>query len=70
MRTGFRVDNIRCAGCAVNIDRALRRIEGVKDIDTDVEGKRVTVEHDERISAAEIVEFLREIGFDPAPAET
>jgi len=70
MRTEFRVDNIRCDGCAASIDRALRRIEGVKDIDTDVEGKRVTVEHDERISAAEIVEFLREIGFDPAPAET
>ena len=69
MRTEFRVDNIRCAGCAASIDRALRRIEGVKDIDTDVEGKRVTVEHDERVSAAKIAEFLREIGFDPAPAE-
>ena len=33
-------------------DRALRRLEGVKTIDTDVEVKRVTVEHDKRVGLA------------------
>ena len=64
MRTEFRVDNIHCAGCAGSIDRALRGIEGVKDIDTDVAAKRVKVEHDKRLSAAKLIEFLCEIGFE------
>lgn len=69
MRTEFRVGNIHCAGCAGSIDRALRRIEGVQGINTDVDVKRVTVEHDKRVSAAKLIEFLREICFEAEPVE-
>jgi len=72
MRTEFRVGNTHCAGCAGcagSIDRALRRIEGVQGINTDVDAKRVTVEHDKRVSAAKLIEFLREICFEAEPVE-
>lgn len=43
MEYNFQVENIRCGGCANTITKKLRQINGVKDVDVNVEGKQVIV---------------------------
>ena len=38
------VENIRCGGCANTIGKTLRKIDGVVNVDVDIENGRVTVE--------------------------
>lgn len=69
MCTELRVDNIHCAGCVGSIDRALKKIDGVRKVHADVKRNRVMVEHDAAVAASRLAEFLREIGFEAAPVE-
>lgn len=44
--TTFAAPDISCDGCANAIRTALRRLDGVYDIDVDIPNKLVTVAHD------------------------
>ncbi len=43
MKYKFQVENIRCGGCANTITKKLREINGVEDVDVNVEDKQVIV---------------------------
>ena len=43
MKFKFQVENIRCDGCANIITNKLREIDGVEDVDVNVEEKQVIV---------------------------
>lgn len=43
MEYSFQVENIRCSGCATTIAKKLSKIDGVKDIQVNVENKQVIV---------------------------
>lgn len=58
--------DIVCGGCAGSIKKALGNVEGVSEIDVDVATKQVTVNHDENVSRADIVEALDRAGFPVA----
>lgn len=55
--------DIVCGGCAASIKKALGNVEGVSEVDVDVETKAVTVEHEPAVSRAKIVETLDRAGF-------
>jgi copper chaperone CopZ len=55
--------DIVCGGCASAIKKALGNVEGVKEVDVDVETKAVTVEHEPQISRDSIIETLDRAGF-------
>ena len=55
--------DIVCGGCAVAIKNALGKVEGVSNVEVDVDAKRVSVEHGGDISLEEIVDVLDRAGF-------
>lgn len=58
--------DIVCGGCANAIKNAFGKVEGVGQVDVDVETKKVSVQHTDEISRERIVEVLDDAGF---PAE-
>jgi copper chaperone len=55
--------DIVCGGCASAIKNALGNVEGVEEVDVNVETKAVTVKHDAAVSREKIVETLDRAGF-------
>jgi copper chaperone len=55
--------DITCNGCANAIKNAFGRIDGIGDVDVDVESKRVTVSHDENVDKGKIIDILDNAGF-------
>jgi copper chaperone len=63
-KTNLTVEGITCGGCANSIKSALGRLEGVSNVQVDVDTKTVTVEHDEqRATRHAVVEALDKAGF-------
>jgi copper chaperone CopZ len=50
----------------MTIRRELTALDGVTDVEADVDTKEVTVEWDDRVSWAEIADLLTEINYAPA----
>ncbi len=64
MRRTFKVDGMSCVNCARTIEIALRRKEGVMDVEVSFELGRVRVDFDEgRISEEEIVKTIETLGY-------
>jgi copper chaperone len=55
--------DIVCGGCASAIKKALGSVEGVREVNVDVESKAVTIEHSPEVSRTEIIETLDRAGF-------
>lgn len=55
--------DIVCGGCANAIKNALGRVEGVNEVEVNVETKEVRVEHKESVTRDRIVDALDEAGF-------
>jgi Copper chaperone len=55
--------DIVCGGCANAIKNALGRVQGVKQVDVDVERKTVKVEHGAEVEREEIIATLDRAGF-------
>ncbi|RVQ69404.1 cadmium-translocating P-type ATPase [Croceicoccus ponticola] len=63
----FTVPGIRCAGCIGKIERGISAIPGVATARVNFSAKRVAVSHDPELTDADIVEALRELGFEAQP---
>ncbi len=61
--TNVTAPDIVCGGCAGAIKNALGNLEGVKEIDVNVETKAVMVSHAPEISREKIIETLDRAGF-------
>ncbi len=57
---------IVCGGCASSIKKALGNVEGVAEVDVDVETKKVTVKHNQNVSRDNIVDALDRAGYSVA----
>ena len=58
----FRVQNVKCGGCASTIEEALKQITGVDNVNVDIATGAVSVEHHET-SMDDIGLKLTEVGF-------
>lgn len=66
-RRTFEVPNISCHHCVMTIKRELGGIDGVRNVEGNVDTKKVTVEwEDDTISWEEIADLLTEINYAPA----
>jgi len=63
MKTTLRIEGMHCAGCAGSVERALKRIEGVRAVEVDRERKRAVVEHGQTIEPGALVALVNDIGF-------
>ena len=61
----FKVDNVKCAGCASNIETNLAAINGVDKVDVEIESGIVTVSGSS-LDASALASRLAEIGYPQA----
>ncbi|MDP1660782.1 MAG: heavy metal-associated domain-containing protein [Phycisphaerales bacterium] len=69
MKTILKIEGMHCAGCAGSIERAVGRIEGVKDVKVDREAGRAVIDHEASVSREALIALVTEIGFTARPAE-
>ncbi len=61
----FRVDNVKCDGCATNIRDGLGNVEGVSHISVDVARGDVEV-HGDTLARDVLTARLAELGYPPS----
>ena len=69
MKTILKIEGVHCAGCAGSIERAVGRVEGVKDVKVDREAGRAVIEHEAGVGREALAALVNEIGFTARPAE-
>jgi len=65
----FTVPGIRCAGCIGKIERGLHDLPGVAAARVNFSAKRVAVSHAPELGTQQIVDALRDLGFEAERAE-
>ncbi len=66
----FEVKGMTCGGCSAGVDRALRKLDGVRDCAVDHEAGRARVDFDvARVTAARIVERIEAMGYEARALE-
>lgn len=64
--TKLTAPEIVCGGCASAIKNAVGALDGVEQVDVDVETKEVNVVHDEKVPRSAIEDALDTAGFSAA----
>lgn len=57
------VEGMSCGGCAASVDKALRGVAGVRDVQVDLAGARARV-RGERLDRAALVRVVVDAGYD------
>ena len=58
------IENLKCHGCANTIRKGLTRIEGVSNVDIDIEESSVKIEYEGKNIMREVfIEKLRKLGY-------
>ena len=63
MKYEFKVEGMMCMHCQKHVNDALAAMDGVKEVDVDLEGKKATVEADREISMDEFKKVISEAGY-------
>jgi len=63
------VPGIHCQGCARTIKNELLELEGIEEVEVDVESRRVKVQWADPLTWAEIDEALVELDYPPEAQE-
>ncbi len=58
------VEGMTCGSCVAHVQRALRDVEGVSDVDVRLRERTVVVKHETSVTAAELVEALGGVGYE------
>jgi copper chaperone len=66
--TVLAVEGMTCASCVRHVGEALREVEGVEGVDVRLRDGKALVRHAGESSLEQMIEALREAGFDAAPA--
>jgi copper chaperone CopZ len=60
------IQNLKCHGCAVTIKSGLEEIDGLHDIEIDVDNNEVLYEADSKASSIVLKNKLIQLGYPPA----
>ena len=58
------VEGMTCSHCKGAVEKAVKDLEGVKKAVADVELKKVTVTHTEKVTVEEIKQKINDVGFE------
>lgn len=64
----FQVSGMTCMSCARHVDHALRDLAGVREVRVNVREGKAVVKHDGTSTIDEMIEALREAGYEGSPA--
>jgi len=62
----YTVPNISCVHCVHTIESELGQLSGVRRVEADLVGKKVTVSFEPPLTEVEIVALLKDINYAPA----
>ena len=62
----YQVPDVSCEHCVKAIQQELLQIDGVKDVDVNLDNKRVTVQAEPTVSDEQLREGIEEAGYDIA----
>lgn len=57
------VDNLKCHGCANTIKKSLSGMEGVEDVQVDVETSEINIAFEGQVSRVDFLEKLAGLGY-------
>ncbi len=63
MKKKVLIEGMHCASCAMNVERSLKKIDGVKEVGVSVLTKKAIVETDKEISDEEIKKAVSKVGY-------
>lgn len=66
----FIVPDIRCATCALTIERSLGKLEGIQDVNTNLVDKRVQIQFTREDLANDIIGLVHALGYAVKPEES
>ncbi|WP_214474428.1 heavy metal translocating P-type ATPase [Mesorhizobium sp. dw_380] len=68
-QTRFKIGGMDCASCAVKIDTAVRRLDGVADVSVSVTGASMTVSHGGPLNDDKVLRQVARLGYGIVKAE-
>ncbi len=68
-RTILRASGFSCPSCVTKIDKQIRRIDGVNDVEVHFASGRIEIDHDpQKVTVADLVSAVKKAGYDSAPS--
>ena len=64
----FNIGGMGCQACAVRIENAVRKLDGVLSAEVSLEQKTLTLSAEEKLSAETVIAAVDDAGFDASPA--
>lgn len=64
MMTTLRVEGMTCNHCVNHVTSALRAVEGVQQVEVDLQNASARVEHDSSTALASLLSALEEEGYE------
>lgn len=63
MKTKITIEGMHCASCATNIERALKKLPGVKEAVVSVLTKKAIVECEKPLNPEEVKKLVAKVGY-------
>ncbi|PNK60018.1 copper ion binding protein [Psychrobacter sp. FDAARGOS_221] len=65
------IEGMTCGGCVKSVDNAVSQLNGVQNIEVDLDGNKAAVSFDAQATSVDaIVEAIEEAGFDASVADS
>ncbi|AET16323.1 TPA: heavy-metal-associated domain-containing protein [Pasteurella multocida] len=62
------IEGMHCGGCVKTVERVLNGLDGVTQVDVNLEHACVTIQYDtNRVSIAQLIDVVENAGFDVQP---
>ncbi|AKD40165.1 TPA: heavy-metal-associated domain-containing protein [Pasteurella multocida] len=62
------IEGMHCGGCVKTVERVLNGLDGVTQVDVNLEHACATIQYDtNRVSIAQLIDVVENVGFDVQP---
>ena len=65
-KTTISISGMHCASCAQTIEKNLKKIKGIKNVNVNFASEKAYIEHDENVKKEEIEKKIKNIGYGVA----
>ena len=65
----IRIEGMDCASCASNIERSLRKVPGVKEVNVSVIGKKAFIQVEDNVPQEELKKAVSRAGYKAVSVE-
>lgn len=70
MKKKILIDGMHCASCASNIERSLKKVQGVNSVAVSMMTRKAIIEVDEKVSDEELKHAVKRAGYEVKEIES